>query len=196
MTQELAREARALAIEHGFPFWQAEASIMAGWAAAAQGGREDGIIQLRNGITDFLATGARMDKPRWLALMAEAYGNNNQSGEGLKAVAEALAIVDGTKECFFQARLFQLNGELLLKEGSPGAAARAEACFQEALAVARRQQAKSWELCAATSLARLWCAQLKRREAHDLLAPVYGWFTEGFDTADLKDARALLDELL
>lgn len=135
-----------------------------------------------------------MDKPRWFALLAETYGNNNQSREGLAAISEALVVVEDTKEYFFEARLYQLKGELLLKEGSLGAAARAEACFHEALAIARRQNAKSWELCAATSLARLWCAQQKRRAAHELLAPVYGWFTEGFDTADLKDAKALLDE--
>jgi class 3 adenylate cyclase/predicted ATPase len=193
--QKLTEEAKTLAIEHGFPFWLAEAGIMAGWAAAAQGGIENGIIQMRNGITDFLATGARMDRPRWLALLAEAYGTNNQSQEGLKAVSEALRVAEETKECLFQARLCQLNGELLLKEGAPGAAARAESNFCEALAIAGRQQAKSWELCAATSLARLWCGQFKRREAYNLLAPVYDWFTEGFDTADVKDAKALLDQL-
>jgi predicted ATPase len=104
-------------------------------------------------------------------------------------------VVEDSKECFFQARLYQLNGELLLKDGAPGAAARAEACFQRALEVARQQQAKSWELAAATSLARLWCAQFKREDAYELLAPVYDWFTEGFDTADVTDAKALLDEL-
>lgn len=193
--QKLADEAKALAIEHGFPFWLAEAGIMRGWAVAALGGTEEGIAALRSGFTDFLATGARMDRPRWLALLAEACWSSNQSQEGLKAVSEALAVIEENKECFFQARLCQLKGELLLKEGSPGAATRAEACFQQALGIARSQQAKSWELCAATSLARLWCAQFKRQEAYDLLTPVYDWFTEGFDTADVKDAKALLDEL-
>jgi predicted ATPase len=193
--QKLGEEATALAIEHGFPFWLAEAGIIRGWAVAAQGSAEDGIGALRSGFTDFLATGARMDRPRWLALLAETYWSNNQPQEGLKAVSEALTVVEDSKECFFQARLCQIKGELLLKDGSPGAAAHAEACFQQALEVARSQQAKSWELGAATSLARLWCAQFKRQEAHDLLAPVYDWFTEGFDTADVKDAKALLDQL-
>ncbi len=192
---ELADEAKNLAVEHGFPFWLAEANIMSGWAASAQGGMDDGINRLRNGINDFLATGARMDKPRWLALLAETCGMNGQPRQGLGVISEALSVVEQTKECFFQARLYQLNGELLLKEGLPGAAPRAEAYFRDALSIARLQEAKSWELCAATSLARLWSAQCKRREAHDLLAPVYDWFTEGFDTADLRQARTLLDEL-
>jgi class 3 adenylate cyclase/predicted ATPase len=190
-----ADEVKTLALEHGFPFWRAEAGIMAGWARAAEDKSSDGIIQLRNGVTDFLATGARMDKPRWLALLAEAYWINNQPDEGLEAVKEGLRVVDETRECFFQARLCQLNGDLLLRKGLPDAEVAADAQFREALAIARRQEAKSWELRAATSLARLWRAQSRRREAHDLLAPVYGWFTEGFDTADLKDAKALLDEL-
>jgi class 3 adenylate cyclase/predicted ATPase/energy-coupling factor transporter ATP-binding protein EcfA2 len=195
ITRKLAHEAKTLALEHGFPFWLAEATMMEGWALAKQGNTEHGIAQLRKGFDNFLATGARMDRPRWLALLAEAYGNNYQPQEGLTAVSEALTVAEETNECFFQARLCQLKGELLLKDGSPGAAAGAEACFHEALVVARRQQAKSWELCAATSLARLWCAQFKRREAYELLAPVYGWFTEGFDTADVKEAKAVLDEL-
>jgi class 3 adenylate cyclase/predicted ATPase/ABC-type transport system involved in cytochrome c biogenesis ATPase subunit len=193
--KKLADEVKTLALEHGFPFWQAEAGIMAGWATAAQGRSREGIVQLRNGVTDFLATGARMDKPRWLSLLAEAYGINNQPDEGLEAVKEALRVVDETKECFFQARLCQLNGDLLLRKGLPDVEAAAQTQFREALAIARRQEAKSWELRAATSLARLWRAQSRRREAYDLLAPVYGWFTEGFDTAALKDAKVLLDEL-
>src|SRR5262249_21719032 len=121
-------------------------------------------------------------------------GINNQPDEGLEAVNEALRVVDETKECFFQARLCQLNGDLLLRKGLPDAEVAAETQFREALAIARRQEAKSWELCAATSLARLWRAQSRRREAHDQLAPIYGWFTEGFDTADLRDARLLWEE--
>ena len=104
--KNLTEEAKTLSIEHGFPFWLAEAGIMAGWAEAAQGSIEDGMIQMRNGITDFLATGARMDRPRWLALLAEAYGTNNQPEEGLKAVlSEALRVAEETKACLFQARL-------------------------------------------------------------------------------------------
>jgi predicted ATPase len=109
-------------------------------------------------------------------------------------LTEALALVDTTGERWCEAELHRLKGELLL-QGSSENATEAEACFHHALEIARTQQAKSFELRAATSLARLWQHQGKRQEAHDLLAPVYGWFTEGFDTADLKDAKALLDAL-
>jgi len=193
--QELVPEAKSLAAEHGFPFWLAEADIMNGWAQAAGGEAEAGINQICTGMTSFLATGAKMDKPRWLALLAEAYSANNQTREGLKTVQKALKIVGSTKECFYQARLCQIHGDLLLKEGSRGAATRAATVFQQGLEVARRQKARSWELSTATSLARLWCAQAKRHEAYDLLAPVLQGFKEGSDTADLKEARALLNEL-
>jgi class 3 adenylate cyclase/predicted ATPase len=192
--RKLADEAKSLAVEHGFPFWQAEATIMAGWAMAAQDKGSEGLVRLREGMTDFLATGARMDRPRWLAILAEACLINRRPHEGLKAVGEALEIVEETKECFFQARLCQLKGELLLQQ-DPLDAVAADSFFREALAIAQHQQAKSCELRAATSLARLWNAQGRRREAHDLLAPVYDWFTEGFKTAPLKHARELLDTL-
>jgi predicted ATPase len=112
----------------------------------------------------------------------------------LTALAEALAGTETTEARFSAAELSRLQGALLLQQAVPDAA-QAEACFQQALAIARQQQAKSWELRAATSLARLWQSQGKRAEAHALLAPIYGWFTEGFDTADLQDAKALLEEL-
>ena len=136
-----------------------------------------------------------MDRPRWLALLAEAYGRNNQWRDGLEAIEEALRVIDETNECFFQARLYQLKGELLLKDRSSGAAVRAEECLLHGLEIARRQQARSWELCAATSLARLWRTQFKRSEAVDLLGPIYHFFTEGFETADVRNAKLLLDEL-
>jgi predicted ATPase len=107
-------------------------------------------------------------------------------------LAEALAAVDKTD--FYEAALYRLKGELLLGQTAPDAS-QAEVCFQQALSIARRQQAKSWELRAAMSLARLWQQQGERQEAHDLLAPIYGWFTEGFDTADLQEAKTLLAEL-
>jgi class 3 adenylate cyclase/predicted ATPase len=190
-----ADEAKSLAIEHGFPFWRAEASMMAGWAVAAQEQSSEGLLQLREGLTDFLATGAMMDRPRWLAILAEGYWINKQPREALKVVDEALKIVDETEESFFQARLWQLKGELLLNDGPPENAVAVERLFQQALAIARDQRARSWELLAATNLARLWRTQSRWREAHDLLAPVYEWFTEGFDTVALKDARELLDSL-
>jgi predicted ATPase len=117
-----------------------------------------------------------------------------QAEEGLRSLVEASSHLDKTQERWVEAKLCRLRGDLLLAVSSDNHAA-AEACFQQALDVACHQQAKSWELRAATSLARLWQSQDKRQDAYDLLAPVYGWFTEGFDTADLKDAKQLLDEL-
>jgi predicted ATPase len=114
--------------------------------------------------------------------------------EGLRVVAEALAGVSRTREQWYTAELYRLNGELLLMQATPDEM-HAATCFQQALAVARRQQAKSLELRAAISLSRLWQHQGKRAAAYDLLAPVYGWFTEGFDTADLQEARVLLEDL-
>ena len=134
-----------------------------------------------------------MQRPYYLALLAEAYGKAGQTKEGLDVLAEALAVVAKTGEGWWEAELHRLTGELLLKQVLPDAP-QAEGCFRRALAIARRQQAKSLELRAAMSLARLWQSQNKRQEAYDLLAPVSNWFTEGFDTADLKDAKGLLEE--
>ena len=129
-----------------------------------------------------------------LAQLAEAYGQVAHVDEGMHLLAEALAMVDTTGERHTEAELHRLHGELLLRQAVPDAP-QAEACFQQALDVARRQQAKSWELRTAMSLSRLWQQQGKRTEARELLASIYGWFTEGFDTADLQDAKALLDAL-
>jgi predicted ATPase len=134
------------------------------------------------------------DQTRRLALLAEAYGKVGQTEAGLTALAEALAIAHRTGERFWEAEIHRLKGEFLLARAT-GHDTEAEASFRQALDGARRQQAKSWELRAATSLARLWQQQGQRAEAHALLAPVYGWFTEGFDTADLQEAKALLDAL-
>jgi predicted ATPase len=117
-----------------------------------------------------------------------------QQDAGLELLKEALTLANTTGERWYDPELYRLQGALLLQQNSDNQA-DVETCFHQAIVVAQNQQAKSWELRAATSLARLWYQQGKRQEAHDLLAPVYNWFTEGFDTADLKDARALLDEL-
>src|SRR5262249_19226001 len=140
------------------------------------------------------ATGTAAGMPGYLAQLAEAYGQVGQMEEAMHLLAEALALVDTTGERQMEAELYRLHGELLLRQAVPEAQT-AEACFQRALDVARGQQAKWWELRAAMSLARLWQHQGKRAAARELLAPIYGWFTEGFDTADLQEARALLDEL-
>src|SRR5262249_3856832 len=125
--------------------------------------------------------------------LAEAYGQAGQTEAGLSALAEGLAAAHKTGGRYWEAELHRLKGELLLRQASPPE--EGEACFRQALDIAPHQQAKSFELRAAMSLSRLWQQQGKRTEAHDLLAPVYGWFTEGFDTADLQEAKALLEEL-
>jgi len=140
------------------------------------------------------ATGEMSQRPWLLALLAVAYGQSGQAEEGLLLLAEALAVMDDTGERRDEAELYRIKGELLLRLAVSDAP-QAEACFQQALAVARRQQAKSWELRTAMSLSRLWQQQGKRNAARELLAPIYGWFTEGFDTLDLKEAKALLDAL-
>ena len=186
--------ALALATEHGFVEWLPITMNQRGWTLAAQGHYEAGIAQMRQGIAALQATQTRMGLPRLLARLAEAYGNSGQVEAGLGVLAEALAVVETTGERRDEAELYRLQGELLLRQAVPDAP-QAEACFQQALAMARRQQARSWELRAAMSLSRLWQQQGKRAEAYELLAPIYGWFTEGFDTADLQEAQALLAEL-
>jgi predicted ATPase len=185
-----------LADEQGFAEMLAEATIMRGWALAAQGQGTEGMAQMRQGLAAYQASGTERARPYFLALLAEVYGSIGQTAEGLSRLAEALALVDKIGEHGWGAELHRLQGELLLAQaGDRQQVQEAEACFHQALDVACRQQAKSWELRAAMSLSRLWQQQGKRDEARALLAPIYGWFTEGFDTADLQEAKALLDAL-
>jgi predicted ATPase len=193
-TYEWAEATLALAREQLFPYWLAVGRITRGWALAHQGQGEEGIEEIRQGLAVYQATGAELGRPWFLALLAEAYGKAGRAEEGLHVVAEGLATAAQTREGFFEAEQCRLQGELLLAHAVPKHPV-AESSFQQALTVARRQQAKSLELRAAMSLARLWQRQGKCTAAHDLLAPIYGWFTEGFDTPDLRDARMLLDEL-
>ncbi len=184
----------ALCTEQGFPFWLAMCTMLRGWALTEQGEMEEGMTQLRQGLAAWQATGTAILRPYWLALLAEAYGKVGQVEEGLSLLAEGLELVDKTEEHSHEAELYRLKGELLLARAAEHGT-EAETCFRQALSIARHQQAKSWELRAAMSLARLWQSQDKRQDGYDLLALVYGWFTEGFDTADLQDAKALLNEL-
>jgi len=193
-TQERAEAAMALARDRGFPSWLLYSTIVHGWALSAQGQHAQALTQIPQALTALQATGQRQGWPYFLALLAEAYGRGGDAAAGLQRLAEALAVVDDTEERWWEAELYRLKGELLLQQAT-GSSDEAEACFHRALDIARRQQAKSLELRAAISLARLWQRQGKRAAAHELLAPIYGWFTEGFDTADLQEARALLEEL-
>jgi predicted ATPase len=185
----------ALATEHGFTHRLASATTMWGWTLAQQGQGEEGLLQLRQGLAAYGATGAALARPYWLALLAETYGDMGRAEEGLSVVAEALEAVERTGERFYAAELYRLKGELLLTLPPALARSSPEACFQQALDVARRLGTKFLELRAAMSLSRLWQRQRKKKAARQLLAEIYGWFTEGFDTVDLQEARALLDAL-
>jgi predicted ATPase len=187
-------EVMTLCAEQGFTYYLAWGTIFRGWAWSAQGQSEEGISQMRQGLTALQSTGGGLRVPYYLTLLAEAYGKVDQTEEGLTLVSEALVLIDKNDERWYEAEIHCLQGQLLLQQ-SPDNATEAETCFHKALDIARSQQAKSLELRAATSLARLWQSQGKRDEARELLEPVYSWFTEGFDTADLIDAKALLDEL-
>jgi predicted ATPase len=186
-----------LATEQGFPSFVAAATLVRGVALTAQGQRAEGLAQLREGWTAWQGTGALVMTTWILAILAEALGQAGQVEEGLSAVAEALAFAQDRGEHFYQAELYRLQGELLLlqSKAQPVGQAASEACFRQAIAIARRQQAKCWELRAVMSLSRLYRRQGRRAEARPLLAETYGWFTEGFDTYDLREAKALLDEL-
>ena len=184
----------ALSTEQGFPLWAAWGTCFRGWALAMQGQGEAGMAQVRQGITSYRATGAALFVPYFCTLLAEVCDHLGHPEDGLQALAEAHTLMEQQEERYWEAEVCRLRGVLLLRQpGTPQA--EAEAWLQRALDVARRQEAKALELRAAMSLARLWQQQGRRAAARDLLAPVYGWFTEGFDTADLQEAKALLGEL-
>ena len=218
-SQEHVAASLTLSIEYGFPYLQAVCTVLEGWGLTRRGQAEDGIAQMCQGLATFRATGAELLRPYLLALLAAAYARNGQIEAGLGTLEEALAAVEQHAECFYEAALYRLQGELLLWRyaesagTSPAAAIQptdtaveerwgkvpvqiaAEACFQKALDIARRQEAKSLELRATVSLGRLWAQQGKHHEARQLLADIYGWFTEGFDMVDFQEAKALLEEL-
>jgi predicted ATPase len=176
------------------PLWLATGVVVRGWALTASGQTKEGIAVIRLGLADYQATGSALFSPYFLALLANAHGRASQTVTGLSLTADALEQVERTGVRWNEAELHRLRSELLLALPQPDQA-QAERCFRQALAVGREQDAKMWELRAATSLSRLWAGQGKHAMAHDLLAPIYSWFAEGFETADLRDAKALLDEL-
>ena len=168
--------------------------MLHGWALVAQGHSTQGLAQIQQGLAVSQAIGIEQGRSSCLVYLAAAYGIMGQPEAGLQVLAEALATARTTGEECYAAEISRLKGELMLQQAVPNAH-EAETCFQRALAIARHQHAKSLELRAAMSLSRLWQRQGKRETARQLLAEVYGWFTEGFDTADLCEARALLEEL-
>jgi predicted ATPase/class 3 adenylate cyclase len=192
--QAQAEALLALATAQGFPLWVGFGTCWRGWALAMLGQGEAGLGQMHQGLAAVVATGQELSRPVCLVLLAEATGHAGQVAEGLRLLAEALTACEESGRGDLLAETYRLQGEFLLRLAVPDAA-QAEGCFQQALDIARQQQAKSWELRAAMSRSRLWQRQGKRDEARELLAPIYDWFTEGFDTADLQEAKALLPEL-
>jgi predicted ATPase len=218
-TQEQAAALITLSTEQGFPFWLARGTIVQGWVLSEQGQGEEGIVQIRQGLDVYRATGAEIWRSYHRALLAEAHGKVGQAEEGLAVVIEALDRAHGNGDRYYEAELYRLKGTLTLQSKTslgrvssksqasqdksedtnpqsltpnPQAEAEAEACFLKAIEIAQWQEARSWELRASVSLARLWQSQGKKDEARQILAEIYGWFTEGFDTADLKEAQELL----
>jgi predicted ATPase len=181
-----------LSREHGFPLFSAWGTILLGWSLTELGEAQDGVALLTQGLSAYRAMGGVSRTPRALMMLAETYGRLGRPIEGLNCLTEAVQIIETTDERYDEPELHRLRADLL---NAIRDRAAAEQNYRLALAVAARQSAKTSELRAATNLARLWRDQGKRDEARELLAPVYGWFTEGFDTRDLKEAKALLDEL-
>jgi predicted ATPase len=191
---EQAEAAVALSTEQGFPQWAALGMSLRGWALAMQGQGEEGMAQIRQGVASWRDTGTALHVPYLCTVLADVSDHLSHPDDGLQALAEAHTLVEQQEGRWWEAEIYRLQGILLLRQpGTPQA--EAEAWLQRALDVARRQEAKSLELRAAMSLSRLWQQQGKQAEARALLAPIYGWFTEGFDTADLQEAKALLDAL-
>jgi predicted ATPase len=191
---EQAEAAIALSNEQGFPQWAAYGTSFRGWALAMQGQHEEGIAQVHQGITALRATGAALFVPYFCTFLVDDCAHLGHPEDGLQALAEAHTLVEQHEERWWEAEIHRLRGVLLLRQTGTSQA-EAETWLRRALNVASRQEAKSLELRAAMSLSRLWQQQGKQTEAHELLAPIYGWFTEGFDTADLQEARALLEAL-
>ena len=189
---ERADELAAVATDQGFPWLRAMGTIYRGWAKAKNGDLAEGMSLLRSGRNAYRANGAEAWMPHHTALLAGACDLAGQIEEALSLLDDALQIAGRTGERWLEAELYRHKGELLLRQGHAGTA---EELYRKALTIARDQEAKLWELRAAASLARLRRDQGRRAEARDVLAPVYGWFTEGFDTPGLKDTKALLDEL-
>ena len=183
-----------MSAEQRNPTFLGHGMVLHGWAQAAQDQVAEGIAEINQGIVTFRATGARTWIPFFLGLQAEAYGRARRIDDGLASVAEALALAGDTEQHCWRAELNRIKGELLLAQSSEHHA-EAERCFAQALDIARHQQSKSWELRAAMSLGRLWQQQSKVEEPHKMLSEIFDWFTEGFDTADLKETKGLLEDL-
>jgi len=186
----------ALAAQHGFAHWMHSCDVLHGWGLAIQGQAGEGIGHIRRGLERLSAMGVRLMRPYLLGLLAQAYQRAGQVDAGLATLAEAVRLIQVTEESVIIAPLSILQGDLLLMQaGTAAAMPQAEACWQQALAVARRHQTKAWELRAALRLSQLWHRQGQGTKARQFLASLYGWFTEGLDTPDLQEAKAVLHAL-
>jgi predicted ATPase len=190
-----ADELAALAGDKGSSFWKAAGMTNRGCGLAFTGKPSDAVQMTNTSITALRSTGVTAFVPFYLSCLTSAYAELGQFDDAWRCIGEAMTAVETTKQRLWEVHIHHISGEISLKSSEPDAP-KAVAYFERALAVAREQQAKSWELRAAMSKARLWRSQGKPQQARELLAPVYGWFTEGFDTRDLKEAKALLDELV
>jgi predicted ATPase len=187
-------ELAALADEKHTLFWKVVGMMGRGQIFALTGRASDAVNMIASGMAASRSTGSKTFAPAFLSYLATAYADLGQFDDARRCIGEAITAVETTKERIWEAEVHRVAGEIALSSADRDAG-KAEAYFRRALAVARKQQAKSWELRAAMSMARLWRDRGRRDEARDLLAPVYGWFTEGFDTLDLKEAKTLLDAL-
>jgi adenylate cyclase len=194
VTRERAEAVIALATEHGFYQSVVSGMLLRGCALADGGQIEAGITELRGALDALRAAGAEINRPYWSGILAAAYGKAGQPAQGIALIEEAVDLMNRTGQHLYEAELQRMKGDLLLAV-SRDTQAEAEDCFRHAIDCARRQSAKSLELSAALSLSRLWRGQGKNEDARTLLAEIYGWFTEGFDTRDLQDAKSLLAEL-
>ena len=187
-------EATAIATQQGFPYWLANCTVLRGHLLVMRGEAAKGLALARKGLEDVKATGALIGETWRLSLLATCCEHADQPDEAMDLLTRALDVAERRHECFVEAELHRLKGEWLLayRQTEP---AEAELCFERALAVAQKQGARTYQLRAATSLARLWLAQGKRDKARDLLAPIYNWFTEGLDTPILREARVTLEKL-
>jgi predicted ATPase len=189
-----ADEMVIFATQRGVGFWKAFGVVYQSVASALLGNASDAVQKVASAINAYRSMGSTLYLPEYLSYLANAHAQASQVDDAWRCIGEAMAAMEASGEIWFEAEVNRIAGEIALKSPDPDLA-KAEEYFERALAVARQQQAKSWELRAAMSMARLWRDQSKRDEAREFLAPVYGWFIEGFDTLDLKEAKSLLDEL-
>jgi predicted ATPase len=187
-------EVISLADEKGAALWKSWGMMNHGCVLARTSKVEEAIEATRTGISAWRSTGATTWLPQYLSYLAKAYADLGRFEEAQRTITEAMTMIEATKERWCEAEVHRTGGEIALMSPQPNLA-QAKPFFEQALTIARQQQAKSWELRAAMSMARLWHDQGKPKQAREILAPIYGWFTEGFDTLDLKEAKAILDNL-